>query len=71
MPEAKIYRYSMRIYKYSMRYRVPALDQSDCSICYNHDLMRFTCTVPALDESDYSISHNEDPKHSNKMNDKH
>ena len=34
----KIYRYSMRIYKYSMRFRVPALDQSDCSICYNYDL---------------------------------
>ena len=28
----------MRIYKYSMRFRVPALDQSDCSICYNYDL---------------------------------
>ena len=41
MPEAKIYRYSMRIYKYSMRYRVPVLDQSDCSICYNHDLIVF------------------------------
>ena len=21
-----------------MRFRVPALDQSDCSICYNYDL---------------------------------
>ena len=29
----------MRIYKYSMRFRVPALDQSDCSICYNYDLI--------------------------------
>ena len=28
----------MRIYKYSARFRVPALDQSDCSICYNYDL---------------------------------
>ena len=28
----------MRIYKYSMRFGVPALDQSDCSICYNYDL---------------------------------
>ena len=31
----------MRIYKYSMRFivHVPALDQSDCSICYNYDLI--------------------------------
>ena len=28
----------MRIYKLSMRFRVPALDQSDYSICYNYDL---------------------------------
>ena len=28
----------MRIYKYSMRFRVPALDQLDHSICYNYDL---------------------------------
>ena len=28
----------MRIYNYSMRFRVPVLDQSDCSICYNYEL---------------------------------
>ena len=28
----------MRIYKYCMRFRIPAFDQSDCSICYNYDL---------------------------------
>ena len=33
-----IYKYSMRIYKYSMRFRVPVMDQSDRSICYNYDL---------------------------------
>ena len=38
-PGYEFYRYSMRIYKYSMRFRVPALDQSDCSICYNYDLI--------------------------------
>ena len=38
----KIYKYSMRIYKYSMRFRVPALDQSDCSICYNYDLKQYS-----------------------------
>ena len=38
MPKAKFYRYSMRIYKYSMRFGVPALDQSDCNICYSYDL---------------------------------
>ena len=26
----KAYKYSMRIYKYCMRFRVPAVDQSDC-----------------------------------------
>ena len=35
----KIHRYSPRIYKYSMRFRVPTLDQSDCSICYKYDLV--------------------------------
>ena len=29
----------MRIYKYSKRFRVPALDQSDCSICYSYNLI--------------------------------
>ena len=38
-PEAKIYRYSMRIYKYSMRFRVSVLDQSDCSIHYSYYLI--------------------------------
>ena len=28
----------MRIYNYSMRFRVPVLDQSDCSICYSYEL---------------------------------
>ena len=31
MPQANIYRYSMR-------FRVPALDQLDCSICYNYGI---------------------------------
>ena len=34
----RIYKYSMRIYKYSMGFRVPVMDQSDRSICYNYDL---------------------------------
>ena len=35
----KIYKYSMRIYKYSMlRFRVPVVDQSDCSFTYKYDL---------------------------------
>ena len=56
MPEAKsyrysmkIYKYSMRIYKYSMRFRVPVVDQSDCSITYNHDLSVFFFFVWQLD----------------------
>ena len=35
----KIYILVLYTYKYPMRFRVPALDQSDCSICYNYDLM--------------------------------
>ena len=31
----RIYRYFMKIYKYSTRFRVPAVDISDHSICYN------------------------------------
>ena len=38
LPGGKNYRYSIGIYKYSMRFRVPAFDQSDCSVCYNYDL---------------------------------
>ena len=33
----------MKIYKYSMRFKVPALYQSDCSICYNYDLNSYSC----------------------------
>ena len=33
-----MYKYSTRIYRYSMRFKVPALDHSECSICYNYDL---------------------------------
>ena len=42
------YRYSLKIYKYSMRLRVPAVDQSDCSICYNNDLMYFNRKLPIV-----------------------
>ena len=54
----KIYKYSMRIYKYSMGNRVPAVNQSDCSICCNYDLANYTCTPimqgkPSLVASDY------------------
>ena len=30
------------IYKYSLRFRVPAVDKSDCSIYYNYDLENLT-----------------------------
>ena len=32
-----------------MGFRVPALDQSDCSICYNYDLiLNYVCTKQKL-----------------------
>ena len=43
----KIYRYSMRSYEIS----VPGLDQSDCSICYNCDLMDIlSCEIMGIKE---------------------
>ena len=35
----------MRIYKHSMTFRIPAMDQSDCRICYNYDLILFSCRI--------------------------
>ena len=49
--EGKNYRYTMKdsrvlyMHVQSMGFRVPALDQSDCSICYNYDLiLNYVCT---------------------------